>query len=135
RYNGGNNGRLTLSLEEAAAKLHVGKATVFAAFAETGRKRLRRMHQARTLVRAPGLRMGRYGQGRRWRNALLRLEALAGGDQPVGSEIDRKTERGSVTDPSGGATGRTENRRLREGSATEPVEASFRAVIGSKTDR
>src|SRR5262245_23941507 len=34
RYNGGNNGGLTLSLEEAAAKLHIGKATVFAAFAE-----------------------------------------------------------------------------------------------------
>jgi hypothetical protein len=38
RYNGGNNGRLTLSLEEAATQLHIGKATVFAAFAELEEK-------------------------------------------------------------------------------------------------
>jgi len=38
RFNGGNNGRLTLSLEEAAKILKMGKATVFDAFAELERK-------------------------------------------------------------------------------------------------
>jgi hypothetical protein len=34
RYNGGNNGKLALSLEEAARLLHLGKATVQRAFTE-----------------------------------------------------------------------------------------------------
>lgn len=34
RYNGSNNGRLILSLEEGARDLHLGKATVQAAFKE-----------------------------------------------------------------------------------------------------
>jgi predicted ArsR family transcriptional regulator len=34
RFNGGNNGKLSLSLDEAARLLHLGKATVARAFAE-----------------------------------------------------------------------------------------------------
>ena len=34
RFHGGNNGRLTLSLEEAARLLHMGNATAMRAFAE-----------------------------------------------------------------------------------------------------
>jgi predicted transcriptional regulator len=34
RYNGGNNGNLSLSLDEAARLLHLGKATIARAFAE-----------------------------------------------------------------------------------------------------
>jgi hypothetical protein len=43
RYNGGNNGDLSLSLDEAARLLHMGKATVARAFAELEAKGFIRM--------------------------------------------------------------------------------------------
>jgi predicted ArsR family transcriptional regulator len=43
RYNGGNNGDLSLSLDEAARLLHLGKATVARAFAELEAKGFIRM--------------------------------------------------------------------------------------------
>lgn len=43
RFNGGNNGDLSLSLDEAARLLHLGKATVARAFAELEAKGFIRM--------------------------------------------------------------------------------------------
>jgi predicted transcriptional regulator len=43
RYNGGNNGDLSLSLDEAARLLHLGKATVGRAFVELEAKGFVRM--------------------------------------------------------------------------------------------
>jgi len=42
-YNGGNNGDLSLSLDEAAGLLHLGKATVARAFGELEAKGTIRM--------------------------------------------------------------------------------------------
>lgn len=102
RFNGGNNGRLTLSLEEAARILHVAKGTVLRGFQELEEKGF--------------LVCSRRGQ---WYGRLASQWAVTDkgvdGAMPTyawrhwhkspRSDAPRKTEGGFDTDPSGPVTG------------------------------
>lgn len=127
RYNGGNNGQLSLSLDEGARLLGLGKATVQRALGE--------------LVDRGFIRMTRRG---RWYGREATTWAVSdrplGRDQPTNAwqswkprpknqkSVPERTEKaidGSATEPKPGG----------EWPATEPVEATAGAAIGSETDR
>lgn len=105
RFSGGNNGRLTLSLEEAARLLHMGKATVLAAFTELEAKGFvvctrRGQWYGRLASEWAVTDKGVNGEmptyaWRRWQPS----------DVAVNPNGQGKTERGSVTEPSRVATG------------------------------
>ncbi len=127
RFNGGNNGKLTLSLEEAADLLGLGKATVQRALAE--------------LVAKGFVVLTRRGQ---WYGRLASTWAVTDkgvdGAPPTNAwrhwqAPAKKTERGSDTDPSGRATGPLQNRRRLNGTTSAPVSVASSPAIGSEMDR
>jgi biotin operon repressor len=126
RFNGGNNGKIALSLDEAARLLHLGKATVQRAFQELEAKGF--------------IVMIRKGQ---WYGRLATLWRIT--DKPCAGNPatndwkqwrpTQKIEIGSNTDPWATATGPPQNRSAKIWTATEPVRATLGAAIGSNTDR
>ena len=132
RFNGGNNGRLTLSLEEAARILHVSKATVFAAFLELQEKGF--------IVRTKkGEWYGRLAS--EWAvtdkgvNGAAPTYAWRQWRPPPVPVPNIKTEYGTDTEPSGVVTVRPEYRRPRDGSVSVPVSRRKGGAIGTDTDR
>jgi biotin operon repressor len=137
RFNGFNNGKLFLSLEEAAGLLELGKATVMRAFTELEEKGF--------IVRTR--RGSWYGrQASEW--AVTDQEL--GGQQPTNAwkhwrppgparpsvlRWTEKTKRGSGMDPSAVATGAEMDRGRSDGSATAPVTPLRAVAIGSRMDR
>jgi hypothetical protein len=132
RFHGHNNGKLALSLEEAARLLHMGKATALAAFAE--------------LVEKGFVVCTRKGQ---WYGRLASTWAVTDkgvdGNPPTNAwrqwkpgpvlKPNRKTKRGSRAEPSHYATDRFQDPAPVYGSASEPVSGLGAPGIGSATDR
>lgn len=96
RFNGGNNGKLHLSMNEAAEILGLGKATVKRAFDE--------------LVAKGFLALEREGnwysrRAHEWRLTSKPMQTAKGKTPPtldwVSWKAPKKTKRGSDTDPSG----------------------------------
>lgn len=127
RFNGGNNGKLILSLENAADCLGIGKATVQRALAELVAKGF--------VIRT---RLGNwYG---RLASTWAVTDKGVDGSPPTNAwkqwrPAPEKTERGSNMDPSAETTGPLQNRRPRDGTATAPVRAIGSPVIGSEMGR
>lgn len=112
RYNGSNNGKLSLSLDEAAGLLRLGKATVMRAFAEL------QTHGLLALTER-GQWYGRKAS--RWRVTDKSCDGhLATNDWRQWREA-KKQSLGSVSDPQRYATGPLENRPNESWSAAEPV--------------
>ena len=129
RFHGVNNGRLILSLEEASRLLGLGKATVQRALDELQEKGF--------IIRT------RKGQ---WYGRLASTWAVL--DRPIEGmgavqgwktwqppPKPKKTEHGSVADPSDAAMGSVADRRPLNGSVTEPVRAIRLVSIGSGMGR
>lgn len=137
RFHGGNNGKLHMSLEEAAGLLQLGKATVLRAFEDL---------EERGLVACT-----KRGQ---WYGRLASEWAVAdkgvngappsyrwkqwrppGPPRPSVLKWTEKTKVGSGMDPSASATGPLQHREPADGSATEPVRSLRVVAIGSGMDR
>ena len=117
RYNGGNNGALTLSYAEAGELLGMGKATVQRAYAELldrgflalerkGNWYHRRAHEWRLTTKSMQSAKGKVLATQDWRNY-----------QP------RKTNGGSTTEPSHLALVPPENPKTAHGTVIKPVRA------------
>ncbi len=128
RYNGGNNGTLTLSYAEAGETLGMGKATVQRAYAELvangflalereGNWYSRRAHEWRLTTKSMQKPKGKELATQDWRNYRA-----------------RKTKRGSETEPSHLALVPPENPKAVHGSDLEPVRAEKRRSYGSRTE-
>ena len=120
RYNGGNNGALTLSYAEAGESLGMGKATVQRGYAELVAKGFlaleregnwfqRRAHEWRLTTKPVEKGKGRVLATNDWRNY-----------RPP------KTKRGSGMEPSHLSFVPIENPKAVHGSDTEPVTAKTR---------
>jgi hypothetical protein len=116
RYNGGNNGSLTLSYAEASEILGMGKATVqraytelvehgFLALMKEGNWYHRRAHEWRLTTKGVQGRLGNTVPSHDWR----RFSAL------------KKTKGGSEMEPSGVGVVPFQNRKGVVGSKLEPV--------------
>lgn len=132
RYDGRNNGKLSLSLDEAAHLLGIGKATAARAFEELEAKGFL------TLTRRGrwyGRQASEYATTDRSLNGHLATNAWKKW-QP-GPSVPRRTEKqslGSQADHIHALTGPLQNREPRDGSATEPVRPDLKASIGSEAD-
>ncbi len=125
RFNGGNNGQLTLSLDEAKRLLKLGKATVGRALTEL---------QAKGFIV-----MTKRGQ---WYGRQATEYAVT--DKPVKGLPatnawkhwrPEKQILGSEVDPSAPLTGPLQNRRMFDRSATEPVRANLEGQYGPLQNR
>ncbi|WP_171126081.1 MULTISPECIES: helix-turn-helix domain-containing protein [unclassified Ruegeria] len=125
RFNGGNNGKVFLSMNEAAEILGLGKATVQRAFAELQDKGFlvleqegnwyhRRAHEWRLTTKAMQTRSGKKAATNNWRFW-----------QP------QKTKRGSETDSSPSSVVPFENPKTSDGSISEPVRPVSLRSVGS----
>lgn len=120
RYNGGNNGTLTLSYAEAGETLGIGKATVQRAYAE--------------LVAKGFLTLEREGnwysrRAHEWRLTTKPMQHSKGkllATQDWRSYRPPKTKRGSGSEPSHLGLVQVENPKAAQGSDTEPVRAKKR---------
>lgn len=128
RFNGGNNGQLSLSLNEAVELLGMGKATVqrafqeledrgFLALEEKGNWYHRRAHRWRLTTKPMQRAKGKESATNEWRHWR-----------------PKKTKRGSKTDPSGSSVVPFENPRTAHGSKSEPVRAISGRSLGSETE-
>ena len=125
RFNGGNNGRIHLSMNEAATALGLGKATVQRAFAELQEKGFISLEKA-------GNWYGRMAH--EWRLTTKPMQDAKGKVAPTNdwrAWRSEKTERGSETDPSASRVVPIGNRRPTSGSGTEPVRPKARRALGS----
>lgn len=124
RYNGGNNGNVRLSMNEAKSALGIGKATAQRAFQELEAKGFialtspgnwyhRRTHEWRLTNKPMQTAKGKLTATNDWKN------------------WSEKTERGSDTDPSAQCKVPYQNPRPVCGSATEPVRANSGKRFGS----
>lgn len=127
RFNGGNNGNVRLSMNEAAKALGIGKATAQRAFVELQDKGFialtnpgnwyhRRAHEWRLTQKPMQTPQGQQGPTHDWKN------------------WSPKTERGSDTDPSASRHVPRQNPRPVSGSATEPVSLNSSGSLGSGMD-
>lgn len=128
RYNGGNNGRLHLSMNEASAALGIGKATAQRAFKELQDRGLlvlehpgswysRRAHEWRLTTKPTVNSQGKIPATNDWRN------------------WSAKTERGSDTDPSTRSLVPLRNPKPRSGPTSKPVMPDSGAHMGSGMER
>lgn len=128
RFNGGNNGQLHLSMNEAAEALGIGKATVQRAFAELQNRGFlvltnpgnwyhRRAHDWRLTTKATMTVAGSVAATNDWR-----------------AWVPEKTGRGSNTEPSASPMVPRQNRRAVAGSATKPVRPDFSGGFGSEME-
>ena len=119
RYNGGNNGALTLSYAEAGELLGMGKATVQRAYAE--------------LVEHGFLALEKEGnwyhrKAHEWRLTTKSVHKVRGKVPPTHDwrgfqKCAKKTERGSETDQCSNSVVPFENPPQRHGSKLKPVRA------------
>lgn len=115
RYNGGNNGTLTLSFAEAGEVLGMGKATVQRAYAD--------------LVEKGFLVLEREGnwyhrRAHEWRLTTKAMQKVKGKEpatQDWRSYRSPKRKRGAVSEPSHLSFGPLENPKAARGSKGEPV--------------
>jgi hypothetical protein len=137
RFHGGNNGKLHMSLDEAAGLLGLGKATVQRAFQElkdrsllicTKRGQWYGRQASEWAVFDKGIDGGLPSyKWKQWRPP--------GPPRPSVLRWNRKTKRGSQVDPWATTTGPLQDREPVNGSATEPVNGFGAGSFGSDTDR
>jgi hypothetical protein len=126
RFNGGNNGQLHLSLEEAAALLSLGKATILRALQELEAKGFIRLAKRGQWY---GRRASEYAVTDRevdgapatndWKD--WRPDAGKAPRAPRYRRPAHKTKSGSIADHIGRSTGSETDRTTQHGSATAPV--------------
>ncbi len=128
RFNGSNNGKLVLSMNEAAEILGLGKATVQRAFEDLQDKGFlvleqegnwyhRQAHEWRLTTKPTQTRSVKKAATNDWR--LWQPE---------------KTKRGSESDPSASSVVSFENPKTSHGSNSEPVRPVSRRSFGSETE-
>ena len=121
RFNGGNNGKLTLSFAEAADALNIGKATVQSAYKELEAKGFivlerqgnwygRRAHEWRLTTKPTETAKGRVAPTHDWREW----------------KPPKKTKRGSGSEPSVRSVVPSQNPMQIHGSKSEPVKGKNR---------
>ena len=125
RYMGGNNGQLTLSLDEAARLLKLGKATVGRALTELQAKGFIVMTKRGKWY---GRQATEYAVTDKPVNGLPATNAW----KNWGPE---KQILGSEVDPSVPLTGPLQNRRMSDRSATAPVRANLAPLTGPLQNR
>jgi hypothetical protein len=129
RYNGSNNGKVHLSLNEAAENLRLGKATVQRAFVELETKGFLKLEKR-----------GNWYSRRAhdWRLTTKPMHTAKGKDAATQDwhhwRRPRKTEHGSQADPSSNTTGPNQNQRHHARSAIEPVRPLSEILTGSETE-
>ena len=128
RFNGGKNGALHLSLNEASVALGIGKATAQKAFAELEEKGF--------LVRT---KVGSWyhRQASEYRLTTKPMHFVRGKEAPTNEWRNwrrPKTNRGSEADPSRSSVVPFENPKDVSGSKPEPVRANSRRAMGSETE-
>lgn len=132
RFNGSNNGKVRLSMNEATQALGLGKATVQRAFVELEQKGFvaltapgnwyhRRAHEWRLTMKPTNTPKGRQGPTNEWRS--------------WSPEQSKKSKRGSVADPSPSVAVPTENLVPSNGFIAEPVGALAHEHLGSEMER
>ncbi|QJF51979.1 helix-turn-helix domain-containing protein [Roseobacter ponti] len=94
RYNGGNNGKVRLSMNEAASALGIGKATAQRAFLELQDKGM-------IVLMTPG--NWYHRRAHEWRLTHKPMQTIKGKESATNDwkKWGEKTKRGSDTDPSG----------------------------------
>jgi hypothetical protein len=128
RYNGSNNGKLHLSMNEAAEILGMGKATVQRAYVELQEKGFlvlehpgnwysRRAHDWRLTTKPSNVTKSKVTATMEWRNWSA-----------------QKTKRGSETEPSGQTIIPPQNQKTEAGTATAPVRCNSAQRLGSETE-
>ena len=128
RFNGSNNGKLTLSYAEAAEALGMGKATVQRAYAELVEKGLVALEREGNWY---------HRQAHEWRLTIKPVQTAKGTTPPTHDWRNfrtSKTKRGSETDPSASSVVPFENPKPRHGSNSEPVRAEKQRSLGSETE-
>ena len=128
RYNGGNNGRLTLSISEAAKLLGLGKATVQRAYKEL-------VEHGFLVLEKEGNWYGR--QAHEWQLTTKPMQRVRGREAPTHAWRQfqpKKTKRGSKMEPSRSRVVPFENPSVTNGSKSEPVRQVLGATIGSETE-
>ena len=111
RFNGGNNGKLTLSLNEACSLLGLGKSTAQRAFHELQEKGF-------IVLMKPG--SWYHRQAHEWRLTTKPMQLASGKQLATNDWYDwkpKKTESGPETDPSASCVVPFGDRRRRTGSA------------------
>ena len=129
RYHGGNNGKLHLSLNEAALILGLGKATVKRAYDELTEKGF-------LVLERPGDWYARRAHD--WRLTTKPMET-AKGKVPAtmdwrGWRASKKTKPGSDTAPSVASKRPSQNHTNAAGSDTAPVSTVLAQRLGSETE-
>ncbi|MDU8942382.1 helix-turn-helix domain-containing protein [Ovoidimarina sediminis] len=128
RFNGGNNGRITLSYAEAAEALGMGKATVQRAYNEL-------VEHGLLALEEPG--NWYHRRAHEWRLTTKQMQRVRDAE-PATNDWRKwrpeKTERGSDTDPSPSSVVPFENPKASLGSTSEPVSAKSRRSLGSETE-
>lgn len=120
RFNGSNNGKLTLSYAEAAEALGMGKATVQRAYAELVEKGLVVLEREGNWY---------HRQAHEWRLTIKSVQKTKGTTPPTHDWRNfrtQKTKRGSGTDPSGASVVPFQNPSSCSCSKSEPVRAKSR---------
>lgn len=112
RFNGANNGKISLSWDEAARLLHVGKATIQRAIAEIDTRGFAKMTKA-------GQWHGR--QATLWRVTDRPCDGHLATHDWKAWRPPQKTEIGSIADQSPTATGSKQNRSAADRFYIEPV--------------
>lgn len=128
RFNGSNNGVLRLSYAEAAAALHMGKATVQRAFRDLQDKGLV------VLVKEGNW---YHRQAHEWRITTKGIHRVSRKEPPTHDwrlYQPKKTERGSGMKQDRGAVVPFENRSTSRGSEPKPVRPHRKARRGSGSE-
>jgi DNA-binding transcriptional MocR family regulator len=118
RFNGGNNGKLHLSMNEAAKLLHISKSTAQRAFAELEEKGF-------IVLQTPGSWYG--GRAHEWRLTTKRMNTTKGAQLATNDwrYWREKTEVDPPENPSPKAMGSNRYPSPATGITREPVKARF----------
>lgn len=125
RFNGGNNGRLHLSMNEAAEALGIGKATAQRAFTDLEAKGF-------IVLEEPG--NWYHRKAHEWRLTTKPVEAASGKKLATNdwrSWQPEKTKHGSNSGPSASRVVPFENPTVKNGSKLKPVRPEKGASFGS----
>lgn len=129
RYNGGNNGRLTLSYAEAGEVLSMGKATVQRAYEELIEKGFLVLMKEGNWY---------HRRAHEWRLTTKPTQGVQGKTPPTNDwrsfQTPKKENRGSGSEPSPFSVVPFENPNAGSGSRLKPVRADGRRIGGSGSE-
>ena len=127
RFNGGNNGQVRLSLNEAVAALGIGKATAKRAFDEL---------EAKGFIELVTPGAWYHRRAHEWRLTHKPMQTFKGKQVATNDwrKWHPKTKRGSQAEPSANVTGPKQNPKAACRSATEPVTAKAGTGLGAEME-